>query len=343
LPIHLRAESIRIKEREMRIHAAAVLVLLAGCASPNEVAPAPEGEGESPVTQVTEGRHGEDKDPEISPDGRVLYYASSSHGETLDLYMKTIGSNTAVRLTTFPGDKRFPRVNPVNPRILAFSTNTRGPWEIGILDSAGDPGKVQFVSESGMHSLHPSWSPDGRKIVYCATENIGSGEWILKVLDITTGKTHTFEEVDGLLPGWSPRGNTIAFQRMKHRDGWLGSIWTAEFEAGSMRNLTMVFSSDDWAVINPSWSPDGNHIVFATVGKSKARSGILTEGDDVWTIGADGSNPSRLTTSSAADWMPTWGSNGWIYFVSDRTGSHRIWSLKAPATNEKTDSLRAKR
>jgi TolB protein len=312
----------------MRIHASVLLALLAGCQSPSPVNLPPEVERESPVTQVTSGRQGEDKDPEISPDGRSLYYASSSHGETLDLYMRTVGSNTSVRLTTFPGDKRFPKVNPINPRILAFSTNTRGAWEIGILDIAGDPGKVQFVSEPGMHCLHPSWSPDGKKLVYCATEDFGSGDWILKVLDFTTGKTHTFEEVDGLLPQWSPRGNTIVFQRMKHRDGWFGAIWTAEYESGSMRNLTMVFSSDDWAVINPSWSPDGRRIVFSSVGKSRAHAGVLHEGDDIWTIDADGSHATRLTTHPAAEWMPVWSGDGTVYFTSNRSGTNRIWSLK---------------
>jgi TolB protein len=305
------------------------LCVFSACASPPPAEPSRSlPDRESPVTQVTSGRSGADKDPEISPDGKTLYYSSSSHGDTLDLYMKAIGANTSTRLTALPGDKRFPKVNPANPRILAFSTNGRGGWEIALFNVAGDPARVQYVSESGLECIHPSWSPDGSKLVYCATDDLGSGEWVLKVLDFATGKTHTFDDIDGLLPEWSPRGNTIAFQRMKRRDAWHSELWTAEFEVGSMRNLTAVFSSDDWAAINPSWSPDGRRIAFATVGKSRSRTGVLHEGDDIWVIGADGSNPTRLTTSPSAEGMPAWSVDGTVYFTSNRSGSTRIWSLK---------------
>ena len=310
----------------MRIRAAILLALLTACRIPE--VPESGGEGESPVTQVTSGRRGEDRDPEISRDGRTLCYASSSQGESMDLYMKTVGSNTSVRLTTFPGDKRFPKVHPLKPHLLAFCTNTRGSWEIALLDIAGESGMVQFVSEPGMHGLHPSWSPDGTKMVYCATTDFGSGEWCLKILDLGTGKTRTFEDVDGLLPQWSPKGNTIAFQRMKHRDGWLGALWTAEFEAGSMRNLTTIFSSDDWAAVHPAWSADGRRLVLSTVGKSRARAGVLNEGDDIWVIEADGSHATRLTTHPASEGTPVWAGDGTVYFTSDRSGSPRIWSLK---------------
>jgi Tol biopolymer transport system component len=311
--------------------AIAFLLLTAGC-NPSPPRRSEPDEGETSVTQVTSGRFGEDKDPDISPDGKTLYFVSTSHGETSELFMKKIGSNTSMRLTTIPGDKRFPKVNPASPRYLAFSTNTRGSWEIAILDISGDPGRLQFVSEQGMQSLHPSWSPDGTKLVYCAADDFGSGQWFLKILDFTTGRTHTFDEVDGLLPVWSPHGNTIVFQRMKHRDGWYGAIWTAEFQSGSLRNLTAIFSSDDWAAINPSWSPDGRRIVFSTVGKSRSHAGVLNEGDDIWVIDADGSHPTRLTTHPAAEWLPVWSSDGLVYFASNRSGTNRIWSLKPKLT-----------
>jgi Tol biopolymer transport system component len=312
--------------------ALALILALASCSDHPAGSNRADEEGEASVTQVTSGRRGDDKDPEISPDGKTLYYSSSSFGDQMDLFMKTIGSSTAVRLTTFPGDKRFPKVNRANPRFLAFSTNTRGNWEIAIIDVLGDPSRVEFVSEPEAQSLHPSWSPDGRQLVYCSSGSSTEGDWTLKIRDFTTGKTYSFEDIDGLLPDWSPLGNRILFQRMKHRDRWLSSLWTLDFQDGMAKHLTSVFSSDDWAAINPSWSPDGRQIVFATVGKSPKRMEILSEGDDIWTIDADGSHPCRLTTSSAADWLPTWASNGSIYFVSDRSGTSRIWSLKAPVT-----------
>jgi TolB protein len=286
---------------------------------------------EPAVTQVTSGRSGADRDPEISRDGRLLFYASTAHGESYDLYVKSVGSNTTTRLTPLTGDKRFPRVNPANPRMIAFCSNDRGSWELRLIEDYVDaPSKSVVLSDPGSDNLHPSWSPDGRKIVYCSTHDRAAGDWVLKIKDLATGKTHVLEDVDGLLPDWSPAGNRIVFQRMKRRDDWLSSIWTLDFENGAARNVTSIFSSDDWAAIHPAWSPDGRRVAFATVGKSRARAGVMNEADDLWIVSADGMNPTRITTSPAADAMPSWSPDGRIYFVSDRSGGHRIWSLAAP-------------
>jgi TolB protein len=292
-------------------------------------------EHELPTTQITQGHSGEDKDPEVSPDGKDLYYVSSSHGLDTELFVKSIGSNTAVRVTSIPGSKRFPALNPVHLNILAFATNARGEWEIALLDLARGGSKVEYVSEPGTNSIHPSWSADGRLLAYSASDGQGSGEWRLKIRDFATGKTHHLEDIDGLLPHWAPQGHRIVFQRMKHRDGWIASLWTLEFEQGEVRNLTTLYSSDEWAAINPAWSPDGRHIVFATAGRNRARPGGLDHADNLWVIEADGTGPVRLTTSSAGDWMPTWSSDGRIYFVSDRSGGNRIWSLEARLLDSK--------
>jgi TolB protein len=285
---------------------------------------------EPAITQETMGRAGADRDPDVSRDGKLLYYASTSHDSAFSLYVKSIGSNTATRITTLGGDQRFPRVSPVAPHRIAFCSNERGSWELLLIeDYAAAPGKAVVLSEPGTENLHPSWSPDGKKIVYCSARSL-SGDWSLRVRDLESGRTTVMEDVDGLLPEWAPAGNRIVFQRMKHRDDWLSSIWTFEFEGGEARRLTSIFSHDDWAAINPTWSPDGRKVAFATVGKSRAKAGLMNEADDVWAVAADGMNATRLTSSPASDGMPRWSTNGRIYFVSDRTGSPRLWSLSAP-------------
>ncbi len=297
----------------MRTIPAAILcgLFLQACRPASDAALLSSDDLEAAVTQVTHGRAGEDRDPDVSRDGSLLFYASTSHGETFDLYVKAVGSNASTRITTLPGDKRFPRVNPVDPKMIAFCSNARGSWELYLIrDYLAQPGKAVVLSDPGSENLHPSWSPDGRMIAYCSTRELSGGEWVLKIKDLSTGRTTVLEDVDGLLPRWSPAGSRIVFQRMKHRDGWLSSIWTLDFENGGARNLTSIFSSDDWAAINPSWSPDGRSVVFATVAKSRARAGILNEADDLWRVDADGSNPTRLTTSPAADWMPCWSTGG---------------------------------
>ncbi|HZE99377.1 MAG TPA: hypothetical protein VE981_20400 [Planctomycetota bacterium] len=316
----------------MKIAISALLLLALGCVPPAAAPVALLSDDLEPaLTQETMGRSGADRDPDVSRDGKLLFYASTSHDERFALYVKSIGSNTATRITSLAGDLRFPRVCPVQPRRIVFCSNERGRWELVLIeDYVAAPSKGVVLSEPGTENLHPSWSPDGKKIVYCSTRSAGGSDWALRIRDLESGRTTVMEDVDGLLPEWSPVGNRIVFQRMKRRDDWIGSLWTLEFEGGEARRLTSIFSSDDWAAINPTWSPDGKKVVFATVGKSRAKAGLMNEADDVWVVAADGLNPTRLTTSPASDGMPRWSSTGRVYFVSDRSGSPRLWSLSAP-------------
>jgi len=284
-------------------------------------------EPESPLTQITQGTAGEDKDPEVSPDGQRLLYASTSFGHRCDLFAKRPGSNVATRLVSAPGDKRFPKINPARPRMLAYCSNARGEWDIYVVeDTEADPDRAVPVSETGTHDLHPTWSPDGRRLAWCSTDDLRRGRWILRIKDLETGRIQSLEDVEGLLPEWSPRDSRIVFQRMKERDRWLSSLWVLDFDGSSARNLTVLFASDAWAAINPAWSPDGKRVVFATAARTP-RPGDREEADDLWVADADGSHATRLTASPASDWMPTWASDGRIYFVSNRSGTPRIWSL----------------
>jgi len=55
---------------------------------------------------------------------------------------------------------------------------------------------------------------------------------------------------------------------------------------------------------------------------------------NLWTRNSDGSSPSHLTNSPAADQYPTWSSDGQqIAFVSNRSGSSQIWVMSVDGSN----------
>ena len=69
------------------------------------------------------------------------------------------------------------------------------------------------------------------------------------------------------------------------------------------------------------WSPDGRTVTYC---------GGQDGNFDVYTVGLDGGNPTRLTTAAGKDDGPEFSPDGQhIYFNSDRSGSMQIWRMKA--------------
>src|SRR5438552_1322694 len=82
----------------------------------------------------------------------------------------------------------------------------------------------------------------------------------------------------------------------------------------------IVFSSDRF----PSWSPDSSHIAFVS-----DRDG----NEEIYVMGADGQNQTRLTTSSRSDRYPVFSPDGrQIMFRSALLGQRAIFVMNADGT-----------
>ena len=92
-------------------------------------------------------------------------------------------------------------------------------------------------------------------------------------------------------------------------------------DGGNPRNVTNNPLSDS----NPSWSPSGEHIVFAS-----RRDGNY----EIYVMDADGGNPQRLTRHLAFDSGPSWSPGGeHIAFDSDRGGNNEIYVMDVDGGN----------
>lgn len=296
----------------------------------------------SPNTaRVSFSEEGADFDPCVSRDGSKIVFASTQHRATADLYIKRVNSKTVTQLTSGGSDNVMPDISPDGERI-AFTTNRNGSWDIFVMPITG--GQAVQITSDATDELHPTWSPDGTQLVFSKLGET-SGRWEMWVAQVQNPSSPTFIGY-GLFPQWCPVAGTgadgadkILFQLSRERGNRTFGLWTVDFGNGIAGNPTEVCSEPSKAFINPTWSPDGQWICFAEIpsagsaaaneaqtGKTSSRLPAIAS---LWMIGADGNGKVNLVGGNGASLMPAWGSDGTIYFVSNRGGAENIWSLSS--------------
>ncbi len=296
------------------------------------------GQGALNLAQITFSEEGENFDPDVNPDGDCIAFASTQHRESADIYLKPINGRTLTQLTTDPADDITPEFSP-DGRWIAFASNRGGSFDIYIMPDEG--GQSRLITDDAAHELHPTWSPNGAQLAYCRLGE-QSNRWELWIVDVENTASRSFIDY-GFLPEWSPdpaRG-MILFQRPRERGSRYHGVWTIELSATNEgRRATEIVSANNAAVINPSWSPDAERIVFATVIRPELSAEEKPTASDLWVINLDGTERSGLTSGDDANYQPTWGADGRIYFISDRTGHDTIWSIAAENRGHGFDNAR---
>lgn len=101
-------------------------------------------------------------------------------------------------------------------------------------------------------------------------------------------------------PSWSPDGARLTFTN--NTPDITSDIWVVNADGSGAVDLTPDPLPGVWFDRMPAWSPDGQRIAF-----SSNRSGTTR----IWTMRADGSNPTLLQTEdSAAQVEPAWSPDG---------------------------------
>lgn len=288
--------------------------------------------GGTNMTQVSFAMEGADFDPDISPDGKKIVYASTQHKFTSDIYIKNVDSKVVSQLTNDPANDVMPKISPDGTR-LSFASNRTGNWDIFVMPITG--GRAIQLTNTAADDLHPTWSPDGTKLAFCRLGEV-SRQWEIWITDVANSGVASFV-CYGLFPTWCPMPRTgangadkIAFQRSRERGDRAFGIWTIDFRDGQAGNLTEVVSDPIAACINPAWSLDGQWLAFATVPNPQQwahTADTRPPTADLWLIDINGSSRISLAAGSAVNLMPAWGPNNRLFFVSDRAGVDNVWSM----------------
>jgi dipeptidyl aminopeptidase/acylaminoacyl peptidase len=272
--------------------------------------------------------------PRFSPDGTKLAFVSNRDGEKRQLYVLPLQGGEPRRLTDLPEDVEDPCWSPDSNRLafvsrvpddayeeendtrrrprrflrLQFKFDNIG-WtgdrrrHLFVCDADGSGEPTQLTSGDFEHA-HPSWSPDGKRIIFVSSRG---EDWDLEPVShlytvspdggepeqLTSG-----ENVYGV-PSWSPDGRSIAcrwspggFDRPRHEQ-----VAVVDADTGEHRSLTEALDrhGDSYPPLRaPAW--DGDDVVFG-----------VEDGGNVplYRARADGSQPPELIDGGGL-WV-----NGW--------------------------------
>ncbi|MEM9083922.1 MAG: DPP IV N-terminal domain-containing protein, partial [Planctomycetota bacterium] len=276
------------------------------------------------LAQVTFANEGRNFDPAISPDGERVFFASTRHSPTADIYVKSVRGTAVTKLTNSAAHDVMPSLSPDGERV-AFASNRNGSYDIFITNASGG-GQASQVTSDAAHELHPTWSADGQTIAYCRLGQT-SDRWEIWIADATNPGRQTFLTY-GLFPDWHPTEDRILFQRSRDRGDRYFSVWTVDYVDGEAVSPTEIASSSTAAVINPAWSADGSYIAFSTILNPADVEAGSPEVADLWISRADGSQRANITGGYFANLMPAWSPEGSVFFISDRSGDDNIWSVR---------------
>jgi TolB protein len=184
-----------------------------------------------------------------------------------------------------------------------FFQSINGPQLADIATIDLDGSRLTMLTDGKANYAMPSWSGDGKHIVY---RRAGASGNALEIVDVetrvqrvlTTGPAHYSQ------PGWSPVGDVIQFTTDLDDDY---EIYSIKADGTDLKRLTNSPRHDAHA----SWSRDGQWIAFTTgrggfKDETPLRQANPQSYGEIAVMRADGSDVRVLTDNPFEDGTPEW-------------------------------------
>jgi len=157
------------------------------------------------------------------------------------------------------GAEEQPRYASFDPtgEYIVYAAEEGGGSLVKIRDLVGSPARVLPIGEAAF----PQWSPDGHTIAFVRRDAVNP-RWEVATYDLDTGHIQVWTRGLPWLKGmhgpldWSPDGTRVVFK--SDTDPFEADICVVDVRTGVVAKLT----EDPWWDEAPSWTPDGDHVVF---------------------------------------------------------------------------------
>lgn len=240
------------------------------------------------------------RNPAWSPDGSWLVFESDA-ASFRDLYRLEIGAASALRLTDNAEGNFEPAVSP-DGQSIAFVSSRDGNAELYVMTADG--GAPQRLTDSRGDDSQPVWSPDARMIAFTSGRALERGHDVFALEPETGSVTPVVRDGSRTQPVFvrdqvfSPTGDRLAFTELVSARG-TAAIVVVDVQTGEVLARSDAQPAEGAASVDeqPSWSPDGEWLVFARSHAGRS---------DIARMRADGSALERLTAGDGVHWLPRW-------------------------------------
>ncbi|HSH46817.1 MAG TPA: hypothetical protein VK966_13305 [Longimicrobiales bacterium] len=232
--------------------------------------------------------------PTWSPDGRRVAYNQADTTGHERIVERTLATGGTRVITEQGTPAQTPAYSP-DGRTMAFSLWLDRGMEIHQYDLANNC-CMRRLSQQSRIDQNPSFSPDGSRIAF-HSDRLGNPHiWTMRAdggdaILITPFESGTSGFYFG--PEWSPRNSQLVFTG---RSRGVNQVMYADASrpGGPVQQITSAGRSED-----PSWAPDGRHIVF---------SGVRDDGMGLYVIDLVTGRIRSLVTGGRyrmPDWSPS--------------------------------------
>lgn len=200
------------------------------------------------------------------------------------------------RMTATPGPTPVPWTAPQSyPAALrgriAFMSDRLGTPRVFVMDPDGR--NVDWLTQPSLYDqAQAQLAVSGSRAIDVRPDNQGVLQLYLVDPNFDLVRPITSFTGQAFQGAWAPDGETIALVSTESGND---EIWTISVDGRGQRRLT--WNTWEWDK-HPSWSPDGEQIVFYS-----NRYGGRTQ---IWIMDADGSHQRNLSNNTYNDWDPVW-------------------------------------